>query len=269
MVSVREDLDLKIKMLGPLIMECDGRDCTPTAPKLRNTLAVLAMNAGHLVPFSVLAQELWDERLPHSASTTLQTYILQLRKLLSRSLHVNDGAAREILLTRPGGYVLDVNPDSSDFSLFERLSTAGRRVLAMGDAAQASTLLREALDLWRGPALVDVAAGPVLEPRICGLKELRLVTLEYRIEAELRIGAHREVLSELAVLTTQFRYNENLHAQYMIALHRAGRRNEALDVFRQLRERLIDELGLEPSRRLREFQQAVLTSEADVTYSAF
>jgi DNA-binding SARP family transcriptional activator len=249
-------------------VECAGKDFTPSAPKLRDTLALLLLNVDRLMPFSSFIRELWDEDPPQSASTTLQTYILQLRKLLSRALGVDDRTAREILVTRQGGYLLSLDPQLIDFYRFEQLSLKGRHTLASGDVRRATHYLRSALSLWRGPALADVTTGPVLEPRVRGLEELRLVTLEQRIEAELRLGAHREVLSELATLTSQFRFNENLHGQYMLALHRSGRRSDALNVFRRLRERLVEELGLEPSKRLHQFQHAVLTSDCDATYSA-
>lgn len=268
-MAARCQTTMQVSVLGPLVLECREKDFTPSAPKLRDTLALLLLNAGRLIPFASFIRELWRDDPPHSASTTLQTYVLQLRKLLGQALGVDDRTARQILVTRQGGYLLAIDPVVTDSHQFERLALRGRHALAGDDLNLATDCLRSALALWRGPVLADVTTGPVLEPLVRGLEELRMVTLEHRIEAELRLGAHREVLSELASLTAQFRFNENLHGQYMLALHRCGRRRDALEVFRRLRERLIEELGLEPSKRLHEFQHAVLNSDADVAPMAF
>jgi DNA-binding SARP family transcriptional activator len=133
--------------------------------------------------------------------------------------------------------------------------------MEIGDHEAASRLLRSALDVWRGPALVDVQIGIRLGVKVNGLEESRLGVMESRIEADLRLGRHHMLLGELAELAARFPMHENLCAQYMTALYRSGRKWRALEVFRRLRETLVDELGLEPSRHVQSVQQAILNSD--------
>ena len=158
--------------------------------------------------------------------------------------------AKEVLVTRYGGYLLDVPPEAVDVHEFERLSRAGQQAYDVEDFTSASRLLRQALEMWRGAAVVDVRPGMPLGIEIVRLEEARLGALEARIDAELRMGKHKALLSELSVLTVQNPMNENLCAQYMISLFRAGRQWQALDAFKGLRNTLIEELGVEPSSRL-------------------
>jgi DNA-binding SARP family transcriptional activator len=151
--------------------------------------------------------------------------------------------------------------DQFDLHQYEQLAAVGRRALAAGENAIAADQLTQAHQLWRGPALADVRVGQLLEPQVKRLEESRLTTLEQSVEARLRLGRHHEVLPELTGLTTEHRLHENLHAQLMVALHRSGRRQEALRVFHGLRGRLRDELGLEPSKRLHVVQHAILTDD--------
>ncbi|GAA2905314.1 hypothetical protein GCM10010517_71480 [Streptosporangium fragile] len=187
-----------------------------------------------------------------SAMTTLQTYIYKLRKIL-----VEPGA-EEILSTRPGGYVLTIPDSSIDLHRFERDAALGQAALESGDAAGAAETLRRALGMWRGQALVDVVQGGLLSSYATRLEELRSRTLELRIEADLQLGRHRELVSELKSLVLTYPLHEHLHASLMIALHRSGRRHEALEVYRVLRENMIENLGLDPGRELRELHQALL-----------
>ncbi|GGU72439.1 AfsR/SARP family transcriptional regulator [Lentzea flava] len=249
---------MEIKVLGPVEAKVNGRSVTPTAAKPRQMLALLALHAGHVVSVSTLIEELWDDRPPRSARTTLQTYILQLRKLIGG---VSSGDAKEVLVTRFGGYLLDVAPECVDVHEFERLSQAGYRAAETRDFASASRLLRSALALWRGPALVDVRPGMPLGAEVVRLEENRLNAVEARIEADLRIGRHHALLGELAVLGAQFPMNENLCELHMVALFRSGRQWQALDVYKSLRETLIRELGVGPSARLQQLQHAILNSD--------
>jgi DNA-binding SARP family transcriptional activator len=192
----------------------------------------------------------------------LQTYILHLRKGLSAALRVRTtDVAKTVLLTTPGGYLYRSASDDFDLHRYEQLDGAGRRALAAGENALAVDLLTQAQRLWRGPALSDVRAGSLLEPQVKRLEESRLATVEHSVEARLRLGRHHEVLPELTGLTAEHRLHENLHAQFMVALHRSGRRQDALRVFHQLRGRLREELGLEPSKRLHAVQHAILTDD--------
>ncbi|MET8685641.1 AfsR/SARP family transcriptional regulator [Streptomyces sp. NPDC004732] len=264
---------MDIEVLGALAVRENGRSITPTAPKPRQVLALLALHADRMVPVSALTEELWGAAPPRSARTTLQTYVLQLRELIAAALDRDaaaDGAgeprrsAKDVLVTMPGGYLLCGGGGASDVRTFERLAGAGYRAMDAGDCAGAARQLREALALWSGTAFADVQAGPQLQMEIKRLDESRLCALDRRIEADLRLGRHRELLAELTVLVNGYRTHESLHAQYMLALHRSGRRGEALDAYQRLRTTLVQELGLEPSARLRRLQRSILTAGHDL-----
>ena len=263
---------MDIDVLGPLGVRVDGFAVMPTAPKPRKVLALLALHVDRVVPVGVLVEELWGERPPRSARTTLQTYILQLRELIGAALErgghgaSGDGgssvSAKDVLVTAPGGYLLRGGGGASDVREFERLAGLGYRAMDAEDFAAAARYLREGLALWSGSALADVTAGTQLDMEVRRLEETRLCALYQRIEADLRLGRHRELLGELTVLVSRYRTHENLHGQFMLALYRSGRRGEALSVYQRLRQSLISELGLEPSIELRRLQGAILkTSE--------
>ncbi|GLZ36167.1 hypothetical protein Lesp02_83540 [Lentzea sp. NBRC 105346] len=248
---------MQIKILGPLEATQNGRSVLPTAAKPRQIFALLALRARQVVPVTTLIEELWGDRPPRSARTTLQTYIMQLRRGLGEN-------ASDVLVTRFGGYLLDVAPEDVDVYEFERLASAGTRAQEAGDHESAARLLTNALVVWLGPALVDTPVGEVLSIETTRLEESRLSVVESRIDAEMRIGRHHALLSELAVLTARHPMNENLCAHYMIALFRSGRQWQALDAFKSLRQTLVEELGVEPSPRLRELHRAVLTADASL-----
>lgn len=259
---------MEIQVLGPLSAEVNGGSVVPSAGKPRQVLALLALYPGRVVPVPTLMEEIWGSGLPQSALTTLQTYILQLRRRLGAALGpAAPGGAKEVLATRHGGYVLQVAPECVDVHGFERLVAGGQSAFEDGDDERAAGLLRSALGLWQGPALVDVRVGPILEIEVMRLEESRLVTVERRIDVDLRLGRHTEVLAELTELIARHRQHEGLHAQAMVALYRSGRQASALDVFRRLRTRLIDELGVEPSPQLQRLHQAMLAVDPalDVT----
>ncbi|MGP4013540.1 AfsR/SARP family transcriptional regulator [Streptomyces sp. 4N124] len=258
---------MDIDVLGALDVRENGVSIAPTAPKPRQVLALLALHADQVVPVAGLIEELWAGRPPRSARTTLQTYVLQLRELITAALEQESpgegsGAprrsAKDVLVTSPGGYLLVCGGGTSDVREFERLAGTGYRALDAGDFPGAARRLRDALALWTGSAFADVQTGAQLQMEAKRLDESRLCALDQRIEADLRLGRHRELLAELTVLTSRYRTHENLHAQFMLALHRSGRRGEALDVYHRLRGTLVRDLGLEPSSRLRRLQQSIL-----------
>lgn len=254
-----DDIDMKISVLGSIELVSRGRKFTLSAYKPRQVLALLLLNPNRPVSVDKLMEELWGEDPPRSSMTTIQTYILLLRKFLINSLQIDaDYVAKKILVTEPAGYTFHVRVGQLDLHEFNELAAKGRHALAGNRITEAADLLRRALDLWRGNVLADVPVGQVLQPKVRGLEEARLTALEERIDADLRLGRHREVLSELAELTGEYEFNELLHGQLMVALYRVGRRSEALDLFRRLRARMIDEVGLEPSSMLYRVQQAVL-----------
>lgn len=253
---------MQIHVLGPLWLHHDGRPVTPTAPRSRSVLALLLLNAGRSVAVSALSQELWGDSPPAGAQATIQTSVGQLRRLFGRALGMPSAeVARRVLVTTPGGYLFRNDGDEFDLRTYEEVATAGRDALASGENGVAADMLMTARKLWRGPVLADVTHGCLLEPLVGRLEQARLATTEQSIEARLRMGRHQEVLSELAGLLDEHRLQENLYAQLMVALHRNGRREEALRVFGDLCGALADELGREPSQRLHRIQQAVLADD--------
>ncbi|CCK32346.1 Regulatory protein dnrI [Streptomyces davaonensis JCM 4913] len=250
---------MKFQVLGTLNAEVDGESIVPSAGKPRQMLSLLALSPGRVVPVSTLMEELWGTKPPQSALATLQTYILQLRRRLAGAMGPDaPGTAKEVLATRHGGYVLAIPNESVDVHTYERLAGEGRSAFEAGDDAVAADRFRQALLQWRGPALVDVRVGPVLRIEVMRLEESRLGTVERRIDADLRLGRHTELIPELTELTARYPQHEGLHSQAMVALYRSGRQASALEVYRTLRIRLIEGLGVEPSPRVQRLHQAML-----------
>ncbi|HVV19117.1 MAG TPA: AfsR/SARP family transcriptional regulator [Pseudonocardiaceae bacterium] len=254
---------MRIQVLGQFVMAADGDSGTavPTARMPKKMLALLAVNAGRMVQSHSLIAELWDDSPPKSATTTLQTYILHVRKRLGESLGMPPGAvADRMLTTRSLGYCLHVPAADLDVHEYHRLDALGLRSLREGDGHAAVARFRQALALWHGTPLMDVDHGRLLTAEVAQLEQSRITTLERCIETQLRLGQHREILGELASLVRSHRFSESLHATYMVALHRSGWRARALEVFRQLRDSMVEELGVEPTPRLHQLQAAILSS---------
>jgi DNA-binding SARP family transcriptional activator len=260
-------MTLRISLLGPLTVTIDGEEATPTAPKPRRVLALLAMSANSVVRNAKIIEELWENQPPASVTTTLQTYVYQLRKYLrfpaSNSAHRADRGPRpeEALHTFAGGYMLSLDSEALDCLRFERLAQQGRLELESGGVAEAANTLSRALRLWRGPALVDVSPGPILQMDMLRLEEIRNSTLEARIDADLQLGHHHMVLSELVGLVAQHPTHEGFQAKLMLALYRAGRRSGALHAYQHARDALVSELGVEPSTELQRLHRAILAGE--------
>ncbi|WP_198652822.1 AfsR/SARP family transcriptional regulator [Actinocorallia populi] len=250
---------LDIKVLGPLEAVGAGGSVAPTAAKPRQILALLALRAGEVVPVPTLVEEIWGESPPRSALTTLQTYILQLRRLIGRSLA--PGAAKFVLVTRYNGYLFPADEVRVDARNYERLVGEGNGAFERGDYAEASRLLRQALGLWSGQVLVDVQKGLSLGIEVTHLEQSRIGVLETRIDAELRLGRHHSMLGELAMLVARNPMHENLCAKFMIALYRSGQQWQALETYRRLHGGLADELGIDPSARLQRLHQAILNAD--------
>lgn len=263
-------MTIDIKVLGPLEATAHGVSIVPSARKQRQVLALLALNPGHVVTSDTLIEEIWDDRPPGVPLGTLQTYILHLRRNLTQALAGDDDvSSKDVLLTSPGGYTLDVPSDTVDAIRYERLLSAGRRAVNNGDYQLAARKLGEALDVWRGRALIDVTMGPVLQVERTRLEESRLCTLDLRIDADLRLGRHRLLLDELAALCARHPWFENFHAQYMLALHRSGLQWRALEVYRRLYASAGKQLGIDPSRHLRQLHQAILADDPVVNDPTF
>jgi DNA-binding SARP family transcriptional activator len=247
---------MEFRVLGSLQVCADGVEVTPSAPKLRGVLAFLVFRHNQVIPVTTLIDELWGEDPPRSALSTLQTYMYKLRKLL------DEAGGGDMLVTKPTGYLAAIPPEGIDVCRFERYVAEGRHAFDQGDALRASEILSRALSMWRGPALADVATGERLSAHVIGIEECRLVALELRLEADLRLGRHRELVSELKELASTHPLHEALHAMLMVALSRSGRRIEALDTYQLFRRTLVDELGLEPGPMLRNLQSALLSDDA-------
>ncbi|MFD9895437.1 BTAD domain-containing putative transcriptional regulator [Amycolatopsis sp. NPDC059027] len=234
-----------------------GRDVTPSAPKLREVLALLVLRENRLVSTGDLSEELWAATPPPSASVTLQTYIHRLRKLLFPA-----GAslpAGPSLHTGWRGYRLEIGTECVDTSQFESLAARGAIALDADKPWEAAELLRGALTLWRGAAMGDVEMGNLLTAHAARLEEGRVGALEARIEADLQLGRHRGVISELRELVIKLPLHEGFHRQLMMALYRGHRRDEALSLYRTFRDRLVDELALDPSPALQQLHRSLLT----------
>jgi DNA-binding SARP family transcriptional activator len=251
---------MSIELLGPLSVRLNSVPIMPDAAKPRQILALLALNAGRVVTVSTLVEELWGDSPPASAGTTLQTYVLELRKRLAAAL----GPGRDpklVLRTRQDGYLLEPQTSRIDVVEFGQLARSGRAAAEGQDHRAAAELLGRALALWRGPALVDVRLGRVLELEAMSLEEARLAVLGRRIDADLALGRHADVLGELTALVARHAMNEHFSALLITAFYRAGYIARALETYQRLRTSLINELGVEPSAQLQWLQQAVLSRD--------
>jgi len=226
--------------------------------KRRALLAVLLLDANSVVSGDRLIDALWGDSPPETARNTIQVYISQLRKLLPESA----------LETAPPGYRLVIEPDNVDLFEFIRLSEEGRTALGAGDAAGGADTLRAALALWRGAPLADLAWEPFAQAEIVRLEELRLAALEDRIDADLALGRHGQLIGELEQLVAEHPLKERLRAQLMLALYRSGRQADALAVYQRARRTLVDELGIEPSDSLKQLELAILAHDPALSLDA-
>ncbi len=241
---------MEFKLLGTIEVSADGVVVPLGGPKQRAVLADLVLHAGHAVTTAQLIDDVWGDRVPRSATHTVETYVSRIRQIL---------VGRATLLTTPSGYKLDVSPGDVDVHRFRDLVGQGGAALEHGDAAKTVIFMASAIVLWRGPALADVRDAPFATLAAGGLEDERLTAVEKLTEARLRLGQHRELVPELEALVAQSPYRESFHAQLMLALYRSGRQAEALAAFRRARERLAGELGIEPGRELRALERAILT----------
>ncbi|WP_051727409.1 AfsR/SARP family transcriptional regulator [Nocardia brasiliensis] len=243
-----------VSTLGRLQVTVDDGEITPTAPKLRSLLALLAVRRNRIVPTGVLVEELWNDEAPISALATLQTYVYQLRKLLQA--HGANG--RDVLRWHPLGYEIRLADHELDIAAFEQLAERARDQLSDGAVVEALQSASNAAALCTGTPLYDICAGPILEPEINRLRESLLQVTQLRVEARMRLGHHRDLIGELKLLCGEHPYHEGLHGNLMTCLHRCGRRSEALEVYHLLRSNLSAELGIEPSAAIQELQRGLL-----------
>jgi DNA-binding SARP family transcriptional activator len=247
-------------LLGPLVVEADGARVSVSAGKQRVLLAALLLRANQVVSPTELTDAVWEGSPPETARVTLQNYVKRLRQALGP-------AGYERIVTRPAGYLIEVGPGELDVARFGELQQAGHAAIRLGVWEAASAQLGAALGLWRGEPLADVPSRVLAHAEVPRLAEMRLETLEARIDADLHLGRHREVIAELQALTTAEPLRERLHELLMLALYRSGQRDAALAAYRHVRRRLIDEVGIEPGPGLRDLNQHILRSDPELRLS--
>ena len=242
---------IEFRVLGPLEVVDEDSALALGSPQQRLLLAVLLVHRGEPVSSDRLIDELWGEQAPASAIKIVQGYVSNLRKVLG------DG----VLVTRGRGYLLHAEPGQLDLDRFESLLAAGRNASRRGDPRTAAERLREALGLCRGPPLTDFAYASFAQSEIARLAEAQLQALEERIDADLALGEHAQLVGELEGLVHEHPLRERLTGQLMLALYRSGRQAEALESYRIARCRLVEELGLEPGRDLQQLERAILSQD--------
>ena len=246
---------MEFRILGPLEVVAENRQVRVSGAKERALLAILLVHVGEVVSADRLIDELWGGELPANPSNTLQVVVSRLRKAM-------EGAPAserwgELLVTRKPGYVLDVDPKDLDARRFEQLVDEAGQILAT-DKVRASSLLGEALGLWRGPALAEFAFEDFAQEEVARLGEARMRAVEMKMDADLALGRHGELVGELEALVAGNPLRERLRGQLMLALYRSGRQGEALRIFQEGRQALVDELGIDPGPALRELHQQIL-----------
>jgi predicted ATPase/DNA-binding SARP family transcriptional activator len=240
---------MRFQILGPTnVLGEDGEPIVLGGPRVRALLTLLALHAGRIVGAEQLVDGMYGTRPPEGVANALQSQVSRLRRALGR----------DVVEFHPAGYRLVADPQDVDARRFERLAQAGRQSLAGGDPGQAATLLREALELWRGAPLTD---APHAEAAATALAELRLTATEDRVQADLDLGGHRELVAELTQLAAAHPLRERLRAQLMRALYGSGRQAEALTVYEEARKLLDEELGVEPGAELAAAHLAVLRAD--------
>jgi len=234
---------VEYRILGRTEVLQNGTPLRVIAPRHRKLLAALLVHADDVVPAERLIEDLWGDDAPRSAPAILHVRISELRGALRGSSEADSAG----ILTRGSGYSLVVGPDDLDARSFERLSTAGHSALRQGDNVGASTRLAEALAMWRGPPLDDVADEDFAQVEIARLEALHLQALEDNLDVELALGRHAEVVAQLSGLVAEHPMRERFWAQLMLAQFRAGRQADALASFAQARDLLVDQLGVDLS----------------------
>ncbi len=245
---------MELRILGPLEVADGEKTIALGGPKQRALLAILLLSAGDVVSTDRIVDELWGSEPPAKSAHTVQVYVSNLRKALGEH-------GRDLLVTRAPGYCVEVDAASFDLARFESDLRDGRAALEHGEAETASATLADALALWRGAPLADFAYEPFAQQAIARLEELRLVATELRIEAELGLGRHAELIPELRALAAAHSRRERPRAQLMLALYRSGRQAEALQVFHETRAELVEQLGIDPGPALQELERAILRQD--------
>jgi DNA-binding SARP family transcriptional activator len=244
---------LTVGLLGPVEARRDGRLLNVGGRKQRIVLAVLSLDPGRMVPAERLLSALWGDEVPDKGTNTLQVYASNLRRALGGD---QDGA--HVLRWERPGYVLDIGPGAVDAGRFAASVVEGKALRRSGRLAEASQVLGTGLAQWRGPALADLADEWFAAGAIARLESERLSALEEQLDLDLQLGRHADLVERLQQLAQDNPLRERSHALLMLALYRCGRQAEALEVFRDVRDQLADQLGLDPGPELRELERAIL-----------
>jgi predicted ATPase/class 3 adenylate cyclase/DNA-binding winged helix-turn-helix (wHTH) protein len=248
---------MDFRILGPL-EALDGRQRVALGgSKRRAVLALLLLHANETLSTDRMIDELWGENPPAAAAKTLQVHISRLRKALG-------GGSADVVVTRDRGYELQLDPEHLDSHRFERLVAEGRSELDAERPEAAMAALEQALSLWRGPPLADLAYEAFAQREIARLDEMHAAALEWLVEAKLVLGRHSEVIGQLESLVDEHPYREGLRAQLMLALYRADRQADALQAYQDARRMLVEELGIEPGERLRALERNILAQAPEL-----
>ena len=255
---------MKVKILGPLeVLADDGTPVDLGRRKQRALLAMLVVEVNRVVPIARLIELLWTDAPPARVTSSIQTYVSDLRRLLET--HRTPRSEPEVLVTQPPGYMLRLAPTDIDASAFESLVQEGARLLSDGRPDRAREALVEALELWRGPAFGEFAGESFVRAEAGRLEELRLAAVEGRLEADMALGNHAAAIAELDAAVTTYPLRERLYGLHMVALYRAGRQAEALRTY-QRAKRSLGELGLEPGPALRALEADVLAHASSLDW---
>ncbi|MGH3134027.1 MAG: BTAD domain-containing putative transcriptional regulator [Gaiellaceae bacterium] len=246
---------MEFRILGPVEVWHGARRLAVPGEKQRALLALLLLNANRVLSTEQLIDELWGEEPPQTGTKAVQVRVSQLRRALEA-----EGITQPVITTRAPGYVVELETDQLDLYRFERLVAGGDEAFARGDPREAGECLREALALWRGPPLAEFDA-PFAHSAGARLEELRLAALERRIEVDLALGRHGDLVGELEELIAANPFRERLRAQLMLALYRSGRQAEALQAYQKTRRVLVEELGIGPSQSVQELERAILRQD--------
>ncbi|HWO64776.1 MAG TPA: BTAD domain-containing putative transcriptional regulator, partial [Umezawaea sp.] len=246
---------VEFRFLGPLQVLVDGEPVPVRAGRQRSLLVSLLLRAGSSVSVDELAEHVWGADPPARARGTLQTYVMRLRQVLGRDVPIR---------TVPDGYLIDVDEKTIDLVRFNGLVEQGEQERSLGNLHAASGLFTTALALWRGPAMVDVPSEILHRDEVPRLVEQRLHAVERRVDVDLELGRHAELVPELAKLTAEHSLRERLWAQLMLALYRSGRQGDALGAYQRVRDQLADELGIDPGDELRRVHQQVLAGSPEL-----
>jgi DNA-binding SARP family transcriptional activator len=249
---------MQLKVLGAIEIVDDGVVQRIPGRQRRAVLAILASRSGQPVSLERISHLLWPEEAPRQHAATVHAHLSHLRRAFRQH------ASHEVVVTRGPGYALDLDVDQFDVGQFEAMARQGFSDLRGGAVADARLRLAASLDLWNGPAYGELGDEHFLAAEVARLDELRVSTWEHRVEADLRLGRHHELVSELLYLVDEFPLREWLWHQLILASYRSGQQRDALRHYETLRTQLVEELGLDPAPHLRRLQQQVLVQDPDL-----